>query len=151
MTRAEVSESAVDTIECPHCGARNRVPRESSGVARCGRCQQALPWITTAGDNDFDRVVADSTLPVLLDLWAPWCGPCRIVEPGIQQAAQKYAGELKAVKVNVDEAPVVARRFDAQSIPMILVLRRGDVYCKQVGALAPAALVSWVGEALERR
>jgi thioredoxin 2 len=105
--------------------------------------------VTTAGDHDFDQVVTDSTLPVLLDLWAPWCGPCKIVEPGVRQAAQTYAGRLKAVKVNVDEAPAVAQRFEAQSIPMILLLRRGDVHRRQIGALAPSALVNWVGEALD--
>ena len=144
------TQASVDTIECPNCGARNRVPASSTGVAHCGRCNQALPWITTAGDLDFDQVVTDSTLPVLLDLWAPWCGPCKIVEPGVRQAAQPYAGRVKAVKVNVDEAPAVAQRFESQSIPMILLLRRGDVHRRQIGALPPAALVSWVGEALDR-
>jgi len=149
MTGTETSESHVDTVECPNCGARNRVRAASTGIAQCGRCHNPLPWVTTADDTDFDQVVVNSTLPVLLDLWAPWCGPCRIVEPGVRQAAQTYAGRLKAVKVNVDEAPGLARRFQAQSIPMVLVLHRGEVHRTQVGALPPAALVSWVGEALE--
>jgi thioredoxin 2 len=144
----QAGESPVDTIECPHCGTRNRIPAAATGVAHCGRCQQALPWITSAGDDNFEQVVVNSTLPVLLDLWAAWCGPCRIVEPGVRQAAQTYAGALKAVKVNVDEAPGLARRYDVQSIPMILMLRRGEVQRTQVGALAPPALVSWVGDSL---
>jgi thioredoxin 2 len=64
-------DSHVDTIDCPHCGARNRVPAEATSVAQCGHCHQALPWVTMAGDDDFNRVVTNSTLPVLLDLWAP--------------------------------------------------------------------------------
>jgi thioredoxin 2 len=150
MTGTQTSESLVDTIECPNCGARNRVPAAQTGVAHCGRCHHPLPWVTTAGDQDFEQVVVESTLPVLLDLWAPWCAPCRIVDPGVQQAAQTYAGRLKAVKVNVDSSPDVARRFEARSIPMILILHKGEVHRQQVGALAPGPLVEWVGGALER-
>ena len=150
MTQTQTGESHVDTIQCPHCGARNRVPAAKTGVAHCGRCHQPLPWVTSAGDDDFDEVVVKSTLPVLLDLWAPWCAPCRIVDPGVRQAAETFAGRLKAVKVNVDEAPALAQRFRANSIPMILILRHGEPRREQVGALAPTPLVNWVKEALEQ-
>ncbi len=149
MTHAHAHEAPVDTIECPNCGKANRVPAASSGVAHCGNCQQALPWVTTADDDTFDEVISNATLPVLLDLWAPWCGPCRVVDVGIKEAAKTYAGALKAVKVNVDDASGIAQRYEAQSIPMVLVLHKGEVHRQQVGALPPTEFVHWVGHALE--
>jgi thioredoxin 2 len=133
-----------DTVTCPHCGARNRVPAAASGVPRCGRCHNPLPWLTTAGDDDFEAAVTGSTLPVLVDLWAPWCQPCRIVEPGVERAAKTFAGSLKVVKVNVDTAPVVAERLAARSIPMLLILEQGNERGRQVGAVGPDALHTWI-------
>ena len=133
-----------DTVTCPHCGTSNRVPSAAQGVPRCGKCHNPLPWITTAGDDDFETVVTQSTLPVLLDLWAPWCQPCRIVEPGVERAATTFAGSLKVVKVNVDTAPQVADRLAARSIPMLLILDHGKERGKQVGALGPEPLLRWV-------
>ena len=135
-------------VPCPSCGKRNLVPGSASGTPRCAVCHTVLPWLTSAGDDDFDQVAAHSTLPVLVDLWAPWCGPCRIVAPGVEQAARTLAGRLKAVKVNVDEAPRVAERFGVQGIPTLLVLRGGRVVAKQVGAVPPAALVRWAEEVI---
>ena len=103
-----------DVVTCPHCGARNRVPAAGSGVPRCARCHNPLPWLTTASDDDFDEVVTGSTLPVLVDLWAAWCQPCRIVEPGVARAAKTFAGSLKVVKVDVDSSPMVAERLAAR-------------------------------------
>jgi thioredoxin 2 len=134
-----VSNARVDTVTCPHCAARNRVPPAASGVPHCGRCHKPVPWLTTAADDDFDAVVVNSTLPVLLDLWAPWCQPCRIVEPGVERAASTFAGSLKVVKVNVDAATKVAQRLAAGSIPMLLILEGGKERGKQVGALGPDA------------
>ena len=140
-----------DVVACPGRGKRNRVPVATTGVPRCAVCHSPLPWLTSAGDADYDAVVTRSSLPVLLDLWAPWCGPCRMVAPGVERAAQTLAGRLKAVKVNVDEAPGVAARFGAQSIPTLLVLDRGRVLARQVGAVAPDALVRWTETALAQR
>ena len=136
--------TSVDTVTCQNCGARNRVPAAASGVPRCGRCHNSLPWVTEAGDDDFEAVVVNSTLPVLLDLWAPWCQPCRIVEPGVERAANTFAGSLKVVKVNVDTAPVVAERLGATSIPMLLILDGGKERAKQVGAIGPDAMRRWI-------
>ncbi len=139
-----VASARDDAVTCPHCGARNRVPAAKAGVPRCGRCHNHLPWLTTAGDDNFDDVVTNATLPVLLDMWAPWCMPCRILEPGIVRAAKTFAGDLKVVKVNVDEAPKVADRLAARSIPMLLILQDGKERGKQVGALGPDALQKWI-------
>jgi thioredoxin 2 len=137
-----------EIVTCSNCGKRNRLPVAARGVARCAACHTALPWLTSAGDGDFDEVAGRSTLPVLVDLWAPWCGPCRMVAPGVQQAAQTLAGRLKAVKVNVDEAPGVAERFGVQGIPTLLILRQGREVARQVGAVPPPALVRWAKEVI---
>jgi thioredoxin 2 len=144
------STARVDTVTCPHCGARNRVPAAAGGVPRCGRCHNPLPWLTTAGDDDFDAVVTGSSLPVLVDLWAEWCQPCRIVEPGVERAARTFAGSLKVVKVNVDTAPAVAERLAARSIPMLLILENGRERGKQVGAVGPDALEKWINGVMLR-
>jgi thioredoxin 2 len=139
-----------DIVTCPNCGKRNRVPATARGVPRCAACHTALPWLTSAGDDDFEQVVTAASLPVLLDLWAPWCGPCRVVAPGVERAAQELAGRLKAVKVNVDEAPRVAERFGVRGIPTLLVLRQGREVARQVGAVPPPTLVGWVEEVIAR-
>jgi len=139
-----------DIVTCSNCGKRNRLPAAARGVARCAACHTALPWLTSAGDGDFDEVVTVASLPVLLDLWAPWCGPCRVVAPGVERAARELAGRLKAVKVNVDEAPRVAERFGVRGIPTLLVLRQGREVARQVGAVPPAALLRWVEEVITK-
>jgi thioredoxin 2 len=137
-------EDRAEIVVCPNCGRRNRVRAAVTGVPRCAACATALPWLTAADDRDFEPVVVESTLPVLLDLWAPWCGPCRIVAPGVERAARQFAGRLKVVKVNVDEAPAVAGRYHAYSIPTLLILDKGEIRAQQVGALAPEPLLRWV-------
>jgi thioredoxin 2 len=139
-----------EIVTCPNCGKRNRVPAVATGVPRCAACHTALPWLTSAGDGDFEQVAAGSTLPVLVDLWAPWCGPCRVVEPGVEQAARTLAGRLKAVKVNVDQAPRVAERLGVQGIPTLVLLRDGREVARQVGAVPPAALLRWAEEVIAR-
>jgi thioredoxin 2 len=143
-----VSDTA-SIVRCPSCGAKNRVPAVSTGIPRCGRCQTPLPWSADADDATFVDVVERSSLPVLLDLWAPWCGPCRVVSPMLEQLAVERAGRLKLVKVNVDDAPGVGARFSAQSIPTLLVLRGEEVVARQVGAAPIDRLRTWLDSALE--
>ena len=137
-----------EIIRCPNCGRRNRVPAAASGVPRCGNCHKPLPWIVDAGDDTFAEVAERASVPVVVDLWAPWCGPCRMVSPALAQVAADMAGRLKLVKVNVDDSPRLQQRFGVQSIPTLLVMREGKVTSRQVGAVPAAALRSWIEQAL---
>jgi thioredoxin 2 len=135
-------------VTCPHCGRKNRVPASAAGTPRCGQCHQPLPWIVDAGDEDFAEIAERSTVPALIDLWAPWCGPCRMVSPALEQLATEMAGRLKLVKVNVDESPKLQQRFGVQAIPTLMVLRDGQVTARQTGAAPAATLRAWLDGAL---
>jgi thioredoxin 2 len=135
-------------VVCPNCGTKNRIPAAASGVARCATCHEPLPWIAEADDDSFAEVSTNSAMAVLVDLWAPWCGPCRMLEPVLEEVARSFAGRLKIVRVNVDKATTVAARFDASSIPTLLVMRNGEVLDRIVGALPSAALSARVSAAL---
>ena len=135
-------------VACPSCGRRNRVPATAAGTPRCAQCRTDLPWIVDAGDPDFAEVVEQAPVPVLLDLWAPWCGPCRTVSPALEDLARSFAGRIKLVKVNVDTAPRTARRFGVQAVPTLLVLHHGQVVERQAGAVPAPVLSSWLENAL---
>ena len=135
-------------IVCPHCGRRNRVPAAAAGLPRCGNCHQSLPWIADASDDDFAEVAEKARVPVLVDLWAAWCGPCRMVSPVLEQLATEYAGRLKLVKVDVDRSPRLSERFAVQAVPTLLLLRDGQVVQRQAGAAPAPALRSWLDGAL---
>jgi thioredoxin 2 len=120
-------------IACLACGAKNRVPTSASGAPRCGKCHADLPWLVEVGDAGFADAIATKRL-VLVDLWAPWCGPCRMVAPVLEKLSRDFAGELKVVKVNVDESPHTAQRYQARSIPMLLLISDGAVVETIVGA-----------------
>jgi thioredoxin 2 len=141
--------SHANVVVCPRCGTKNRVSAARDGIPRCGNCGVPLPWITDAGDDDFTDVVERSALPVLVDLWAPWCGPCRMVSPALERIATDFAGRIKLVKVNVDEAPELSRRFAVQGIPTLLVTRDGEVVARQTGAVGEPALRTWLEPALD--
>ena len=133
---------------CTHCGQRNRVPATASGTPHCGKCRSPLPWMSDAGDDDFASVAEEAPVPVLLDLWATWCGPCRMVSPALERLAEAYAGRIKLVKVDVDRAPGLSRRFDVRSVPTLAVLDRGRVVARQAGAAPEPALRRWLDDAL---
>ena len=141
---------ATRTVRCETCGRLNRVPAAAQGKPRCGNCKAFLPWIVDAGDDDFAEIAAQATVPVLVDLWATWCGPCRMVSPALEQLAREKAGQLKLVKVDIDQAPKLAQRFSVQSIPSLMVLYRGEVIARQAGAVPINALRRWLNEAITR-
>jgi thioredoxin 2 len=132
---------------CPSCSTKNRVPGVASGRPRCASCKADLPWIADATDADFAQVVATKEL-VLVDLWAPWCGPCRMVAPVLERLAERYVGRLKVVKVNVDDNPGISRNFDASSIPTLVFLRDGKPVDRVVGAQPEPALASTIDRLL---
>jgi thioredoxin 2 len=136
-------------VQCPNCGRKNRVPAVATGVPRCGNCHRPLPWVADAGDDDFAGVVEDSTIPVIVDLWAPWCTPCRAVSPALEQLANELAGQVKLVKVNVDAAPKVSERFEVRAVPTLMVMRDGLVIARQPGAAPVRVLREWVTRALQ--
>jgi thioredoxin 2 len=137
-------------IECPNCGRKNRVPAAASGAPRCGNCHQPLPWIADAGDDTFAEVVEQSTLPVVVDLWATWCGPCRMVSPALERVATDLRGRIKLVKIDVDQAPKLSERFTVQAVPTLMVVRDGNVIARQPGAAPAAVLRKWVEDALAK-
>jgi thioredoxin 2 len=139
-----MTASTADIVTCEKCGKRNRVPAAATGIPKCGNCGAPLPWIAEADDTTFTEVVEQSKLPVLLDLWAPWCGPCRMVSPALEKLARENAGRIKLVKINVDVAPRAAQRFDAQAIPTLLIVQGQNVLSRQVGAAPEHELRNWL-------
>lgn len=133
-------------LKCRECGTKNRIPvaRLDQGPV-CGRCRSALPAgdvgpvkalgkVAEVSDAGFDREVLGSALPVLVDCWAPWCGPCRAVAPVLEALARAYAGRLRVVKLNLDENPGVGSRYRITSVPTLMLVKGGQVVNTLVGA-----------------
>jgi thioredoxin 2 len=134
-------------VVCPHCHVINRVPPErlaEGGV--CGKCKRAL---FTARPVELDgasfaRHVAASDIPLVVDFWAPWCAPCRMMAPHFEKAAAELEPDMRLAKLNTEEEQAVAARYGIRSIPTLVVFRRGEEIARHSGAMDSAALVRWV-------
>src|SRR6476659_2725983 len=133
------SSAASMVVKCAKCGANNRVRfgQAEERLPVCGRCKGPLPvggQPVTVTDANFDETVAKSPLPVLLDMWAAWCGPCRMIAPTIEALAKEQAGRVLVGKMDVDANPRTSARFGVQSIPTLLILKNGREIDRIVGA-----------------
>ena len=134
-------------VRCLSCGATNRLPVDEIARGKkavCGRCKTPLAAAgpVTVNDATFAAEVERAPLPVLVDMWAPWCGPCRTVAPIVEQIAAEMAGRVKVAKMNVDDNPATSARFGVRSIPTLLVFKGGSEVDRIVGAQPKAAIVS---------
>lgn len=139
--------SGASIIRCPHCQKANRVRPTNEGTPRCGSCHEPLPWLVNAGAATFDAEI-EASVPVLVDLWAPWCGPCRMMAPALEQLARERAGRLKIVKVNVDEETQIPARYGVQGIPLLVLLRDGQELARLTGAAPLPRLNAWLNSQL---
>ncbi len=129
---------------CPACGTRNRLPVATAGHPRCAKCHTDLPWLVNVDEAEMNNLLHTSTLPVLVDLWAPWCGPCRTIAPALVDLAGERAGTVRIAKVNVDESPGVSARLGVRGIPTMILFRSGREIGRQVGALPGHRIRDWV-------
>lgn len=133
-------------VGCPACGTTNRIPDERPrGDAVCGRCGAELlaPRPASLGDATFERYIAASDPPVVVDFWAAWCGPCKMMAPAFEQAAAQLEPRLRLAKLNTEEAQGVSAQFGIRSIPTLILFQRGREVARQAGAMGAADIVRW--------
>lgn len=142
-----MSASAPSIVSCPHCGTKNRVQPGKQG-AMCGRCGQALEApggaVLEIDERNFQREVIDSPLPVLVDCWAAWCGPCRMIAPVVEQLAQETAGRLKVGKINTETAMGLAQSLGVQSLPTLIAFKDGRELGRIMGARPAEQIKAWL-------
>jgi thioredoxin 2 len=136
---------------CPGCGKSNRIPAAHlADTGRCGACKAALPPQNEpieADDSSFAEIVREAKVPILVDFWAPWCGPCRMAAPEVKELARETAGKALILKVNTEESPQLAAQFGVQSIPNFVVLREGRTVFQQAGLVPRAQMRRWLDTA----
>ena len=143
--------SAALQVVCPHCNTVNRVPRERlADGGNCGKCKQPLntnhPMVLN--ENTFAQHVNKSDLPVLVDFWAEWCGPCKMMAPAFEQAASELSPHVRLAKVNTEEAQRLSMQFNIRSIPSLVLFQRGREIARMAGATNAQGIVSWVTQNL---
>ena len=134
-------------IVCPHCIAKNRVAPERVGdKPKCGKCHKPLfdGHPVELDEAGFERHIAGNDVPVVVDFWAPWCGPCRVMAPEYEKATAMFEPNVRFAKVNTEEAQGLAQRFNIRSIPTMALFRGGREIARQSGALGAAAIADWV-------
>ena len=164
MTCEPTSRKATMPIQtCPECGTKNRVDENAASVSQpvCGKCGEKLPEVTataSGASNTKPQVVTDATfasdvvsasasLPVLVDCWAPWCGPCRMIAPALEEIAGSLNGKVKILKLNVDENQATAVKYNVTSIPTLMLFKNGELSSRQIGAAPKQKLESWINGA----
>ncbi len=152
MANLEIDDRGL-LVACPACGQRNRLAFDRLAAAsRCGRCKQPIGASTSpleaATAADFDRLVANASLPVVVDYWAPWCGPCRMVAPELEKVAARAAGRWLIVKVNTDALTDLGTRFGIRSIPTMAVFAGGREIGRTAGARPAADIEAFVQQTL---
>jgi len=139
------------TVACAHCGRLNRVDLARAGDGpKCGACGRpiALDRPMRLTDAAFDRVVADSAVPVLVDFYADWCGPCKMMAPVLDQVARERSGRVLVAKVDTDANPMLARKFSIASIPTLIAFSGGEEVARELGALPKPRLDAFIDRAL---
>lgn len=134
-------------VVCPHCGQRNRLPRDRVAESpRCGACHQPLLPAAplTVDERRFDEQLTGSELPLVVDFWAPWCGPCRMMAPAYERAAADLALKARFLKVNTEEQTGLANRYGIRSIPTLAVFKGGREVGRTAGAMDASRLTAWV-------